>query len=164
MIETKLKGFKRKTFRGDEPTGEHCGFEYRRQVFGRGQSGRWQTPPQPPRHPAPHAFSPQEAKKAPIGIASIPVGVLLSCQKLIPSGEIARWGKNRTRFLCFSPGRPEKICAKRLLRFFFLRGCNFLDVSKAEFERVLDLINHRPRKRLNWRTLFDVFFGTVALA
>ena len=73
-------------------------------------------------------------------------------------------GQKQNEISLFFPGRPEKICAKRLLRFFFLRGCNFLDVSKAEFERVLDLINHRPRKRLNWRTLFDVFFGTVALA
>ena len=54
--------------------------------------------------------------------------------------------------------------ANGLLRYFFPRGCNFLDVSQAEFERVLDLINHRPRKRLNWRTPFDVFFQTVALA
>ena len=76
----------------------------------------------------------------------------------------SQMGQKQNEISSFSPGRPEKICAKRLLRFFFLRGCNFLNVSKAEFERVLDLINHRPRKRLNWRTLFDVFFGTVALA
>ena len=30
--------------------------------------------------------------------------------------------------------------ANGLLRYFFPRGCNFLDVSQAEFERVLDLI------------------------
>ena len=54
--------------------------------------------------------------------------------------------------------------ANGLLRYFFPRGCNFLDITQAEFERVLDLINHRPRKRLNWRTPFDVFFQTVALA
>ena len=51
------------------------------------------------------------------------------------------------------------------LRYARMLGIrNMRDVSQAEFERVLDLINHRPRKRLNWRTLFDVFFGTVALA
>ena len=44
------------------------------------------------------------------------------------------------------------------------KGCNFLDVSQAEFDRVLDLINHRPRKRLGWLSPFDVFFETVALA
>ena len=43
------------------------------------------------------------------------------------------------------------------------KGCNFLDVSQAEFDRVLDLINHRPRKRLAWLSPFDVFFEAVAL-
>ena len=45
--------------------------------------------------------------------------------------------------------------ANGLLRYFFPRGCNFLDVSQAEFERVLDLTDHRPRKRLGWRTPFE---------
>ena len=51
------------------------------------------------------------------------------------------------------------------LRYARMLGIrNMRDVSQAEFERVLDLINHRPRKRLNRRTPFDVFFQTVALA
>ena len=54
--------------------------------------------------------------------------------------------------------------AHGLLRYFFPRGCNFLDVSQAGLGRALGLIGHRPRKRLNWRTLFHVFFETVALA
>ena len=53
--------------------------------------------------------------------------------------------------------------ANGLLRFFFPKGCNFLEVSQAEFNRVLDLINHRPRKRLGWLSPFDVFFEAVAL-
>ena len=53
--------------------------------------------------------------------------------------------------------------ANGLLRFFFPRGCNFLEVSQAEFDRVLDLINHRPRKRLGWLSPFDVFFEAVLL-
>ena len=59
--------------------------------------------------------------------------------------------------------------ANGLLRFFFPKGCNFLEVSQEEFSRVLNLINNRPRKRLNWRTPFEVFFEnseveSVALA
>ena len=51
----------------------------------------------------------------------------------------------------------------RLLRFFFPKGCDFLAVSPEYFAAVIDLLNHRPRKRLGWRTPFEVFFG-VALA
>ncbi len=43
------------------------------------------------------------------------------------------------------------------------KGCNFLDVSQAEFDRVLDLINHRPRKRLAWLSSFDVFLRLLLL-
>lgn len=50
-----------------------------------------------------------------------------------------------------------------LLRFFFPKGCDFHAVSPAHFAAVRDLLNHRPRKRLGWRTPFEVFFG-VALA
>ena len=50
-----------------------------------------------------------------------------------------------------------------LLRFFFPKGCDFLAVSPEYFAAVIDLLNHRPRKRLGWRTPFEVFFG-VALA
>lgn len=53
--------------------------------------------------------------------------------------------------------------ANGLLRFFFPKGCNFLEVSQEEFNRVLDLINHRPHKRLGWLSPFDVFFEAVAL-
>lgn len=49
--------------------------------------------------------------------------------------------------------------ANGLLRFFFPKGCNFHNVSQAELDRVLDLINHRPRKRLGWRTPFEVFLN-----
>ena len=54
--------------------------------------------------------------------------------------------------------------AHGLLRYFFPRGCNFLDVSQTGLGHALGLICHRPRKRLNWRTPFHVFFETVALA
>lgn len=37
-----------------------------------------------------------------------------------------------------------------LLRFFFPKGTNFLDVSDDEFHSVISLINNRPRKCLDW--------------
>ena len=51
--------------------------------------------------------------------------------------------------------------ANDLLRFFFTKGCDFRLVSQAEFDRVVALINNRPRKRLGWRTPFEVFFGVA---
>ena len=53
--------------------------------------------------------------------------------------------------------------ANGLLRFFFPKGCNFHVISPATFAAVVDNLNHRPRKRLGWRSPFEVFFG-VALA
>lgn len=37
-----------------------------------------------------------------------------------------------------------------LLRFFFPKGTNFLDVSDDDVDSVLSLINNRPRKCLDW--------------
>ena len=53
--------------------------------------------------------------------------------------------------------------ANGLLRFFFPKGCDFHAISPADFSAVLDILNHRPRKRLAWRSPFEVFFD-VALA
>ena len=53
--------------------------------------------------------------------------------------------------------------ANGLLRSFFPKGCDFLNVSQDEFQRVLDLINLRPRKRLDWATPYEVY-SSVALA
>ena len=50
-----------------------------------------------------------------------------------------------------------------ILRFFFPKGTNFLEVSDEELEAVLYLINTRPRKCLDWKSPFEVFWG-VALA
>ena len=51
-----------------------------------------------------------------------------------------------------------------LLRFFFPKGCDFLSVSEEELQTVVDLINNRPRKCLDWKTPAEVFFSdTVAL-
>jgi len=50
-----------------------------------------------------------------------------------------------------------------ILRFFFPKGTNFHKVSEEEIKRVVYLINTRPRKCLNWKSPFEVFWG-VALA
>lgn len=50
-----------------------------------------------------------------------------------------------------------------ILRFFFPKGTNFHDVSDEDLEEVVYLINTRPRKCLNWKSPFEVFWG-VALA
>lgn len=46
-----------------------------------------------------------------------------------------------------------------ILRFFFPKGCNFLDVTQQELDYVVDLINNRPRKCLGWKTPAEVFFS-----
>lgn len=50
-----------------------------------------------------------------------------------------------------------------LLRFFFPKGFDFRVISDEDFNRVVDLLNNRPRKCLDWKTPAEVFFGTVAL-
>ena len=51
--------------------------------------------------------------------------------------------------------------ANGLLRFFFPKGCDFRSVSPAQFAAVLYSLNLRPRKRLGWRSPFEVFFGVA---
>ncbi len=52
-----------------------------------------------------------------------------------------------------------------IIRFFFPKGCNFHQISDDEIQTVVELINTRPRKCLNWKTPQEVFFNqSVALA
>jgi IS30 family transposase len=44
-----------------------------------------------------------------------------------------------------------------LLRRYFPKGTNLLEVTKSELDRVVNLLNHRPRKCLNYQTPFEVF-------
>ena len=44
-----------------------------------------------------------------------------------------------------------------LLRFFFKKGFDFRTVTQEDVDRVVDLINSRPRKCLNWKTPAEVF-------
>ena len=43
-----------------------------------------------------------------------------------------------------------------LLRQFFPKGTSFTNVSDDDLQRVVNLINNRPRKRLNFLTPFEV--------
>ncbi len=45
-----------------------------------------------------------------------------------------------------------------ILRFFFPKGCDFHSVTDEQLQKVVDLINNRPRKCLGWRTPNEVFF------
>jgi IS30 family transposase len=45
-----------------------------------------------------------------------------------------------------------------LLRQFFPKGTNFKITKPVELQRAVDLINHRPRKSLDYRTPHEVFY------
>ena len=43
-----------------------------------------------------------------------------------------------------------------LLRQFFPKGTSFPDISDDDLQLIVDMINNRPRKRLNYLTPFEV--------
>ncbi|HNN01696.1 MAG TPA: IS30 family transposase, partial [Turneriella sp.] len=45
-----------------------------------------------------------------------------------------------------------------LLRERFPKGLDFRRVDQEQVDAALELLNHRPRKRLNFRTPAEVFF------
>lgn len=47
-----------------------------------------------------------------------------------------------------------------VIRFFFPKGCNFKDISQEEIDRVVDLINNRPRFCLDLLSPNEVFCCT----
>ena len=44
-----------------------------------------------------------------------------------------------------------------LIRRYFPKGTNFLTITKKQLEKVVEILNHRPRKCLNYQTPFEVF-------
>lgn len=50
-----------------------------------------------------------------------------------------------------------------LLRQFFPKGTNFRIVKPKMLQRAVDLINHRPRKSLDYRTPYEVLFPTSSV-
>lgn len=45
-----------------------------------------------------------------------------------------------------------------ILRFFFPKGFDFRTITQDDVDRVVELINNRPRKCLGWHTPTEVFF------
>jgi len=50
-----------------------------------------------------------------------------------------------------------------LLRQFFPKGTDFTKITDSDLQTAVDLINNRPRKRLNYHTPKEVFSGKVAI-
>jgi transposase, IS30 family len=48
-----------------------------------------------------------------------------------------------------------------LLRFYFPKGTDFHAIPDMELELVIEKVNHRPRKCLNYQTPHDVFFKNL---
>lgn len=46
-----------------------------------------------------------------------------------------------------------------ILRFFFPKGSDFDALSQLDLQAVSDLINHRPRKCLDWLSPYEAFFS-----
>lgn len=44
-----------------------------------------------------------------------------------------------------------------LIRRYFPKGTDFLTITQKQLDKVIHLLNHRPRKCLNYRTPFEVF-------
>lgn len=54
--------------------------------------------------------------------------------------------------------------ANGLIRRYFPKGTDFAQVSEAEIKRVEYLLNTRPRKRLGWKTPYEVFYELTGVA
>jgi len=50
-----------------------------------------------------------------------------------------------------------------LIRQFFPKSINFKLVSEKDFQKMVDLINHRLRKSLNYLTLYELLFSLSVL-
>jgi len=61
----------------------------------------------------------------------------------------------------FERGSNEN--ANGLVRWYFPKGTNFVNISDEEVRMVEDALNNRPRKRLGWRTPLEVFNESVAI-
>jgi len=50
--------------------------------------------------------------------------------------------------------------ANGLIRQFYPKSTNFKIVEEEDFQKVVNLINYRPRKSFDYRTPHEVFFGS----
>ena len=46
--------------------------------------------------------------------------------------------------------------ANGLLRYFFPKEMSFAGLTRKELDQAVELLNNRPRKRLNWQTPAEV--------
>ena len=46
-----------------------------------------------------------------------------------------------------------------LIRQYFPKGSSFTDITPERIQEVEDKLNHRPRKTLDWKTPYEVFYG-----
>jgi IS30 family transposase len=54
--------------------------------------------------------------------------------------------------------RPCNENANGLLRQFFPKQINFATITQREVQKAIRLLNHRPRKRLNFKTPYEIFY------
>ncbi len=54
--------------------------------------------------------------------------------------------------------------ANGLIRRFFPKKTDFRNISDAEIRLVERLLNSRPRKRLGWKTPYQVFYELTGVA
>lgn len=67
-------------------------------------------------------------------------------------------------YLCAAHHPWEKGCVENLnglLREYFPKGTDLSKVGDGDVQAVYDELNHRPRKRLGWRTPWEVFHSEV---
>jgi len=62
--------------------------------------------------------------------------------------------------LCSTPLSPYKTYEFIILELYF--KIDFTQISKEEITTIQDKLNHRPRKILNYRTPYEIFFTEVA--
>ncbi len=51
-----------------------------------------------------------------------------------------------------------------LIRRFFPKGTDFRTLTEAQIAQVEHLLNNRPRKRLGWKTPYEVFYDLTGVA
>ncbi|WP_415407841.1 IS30 family transposase [Sulfurovum sp. CS9] len=51
-----------------------------------------------------------------------------------------------------------------LIRQYFHKGSDFTKITPQRIQEVEDSLNHRPRKTLDWRTPYEVFYGSEEVA
>ena len=54
-----------------------------------------------------------------------------------------------------------RIHTNGLLRQFFSKEKSMEDVTQSDVDTVVAMLNFRPRKCLNWKSPYEVFFDTV---